>query len=407
MKKQYVFWVLMALMMYFCVVGVSTHILLFVEYLFDHPEQTADENAVSAKSVYPYPYVMYKAPPNLNETVTFPTNRDKPVQNHIITNQNGYRYTDFDPEPKPKSIRGFVLGGSVVFLGGTNETTISGYLEQKIKQAVNDPSVPVEVINAGFLGAVSEQELALFIHEIIDYKPDFIIVFDGYNDLVHPYQSHLSVGEPVHWKQYKELILEGKNIVKHIEKRSAFSNLMSSTWFGRNVLGAPSFTDSLNRLQENDDSLPDIVKRFYNHVSTNSVRIQLSPEELEELKRYIPSYKEVSDKLISNWFKISSIAMLNNTDAICILQPCDIFPNLHEENNLYGYVRDNVIELKKSNYKLGNNITVFDEFFYAIFQEEKLFWDAVHLYDEGNEIVAELMLHKIQQHQLLSKWIEN
>lgn len=407
MFKKYFFFVLMVSMTIFCMIGITTSFVLMVEYFKDTPvPPSIDEQHVSASSVYPYPYVMYKAPPNVDETVAFPTQRNEPVFNQIRTDHNGYRYSDFSKVPAPNSIRGFILGGSVVFLGNTNETTISGFLEQKIKSMV-DPSVPVEVINAGFLGAVSEQELALLVHELTDYNPDFIIVFDGYNDLIHPYQNHSSLGLPVHWKEYKELMLDGKEIVERIEHRSTFSNILSSTWFGREVLGAPSFTRTLEDSPDVDSDVPAIVEEFSNHIMVGNTERRFSKEELELIFQYVPTKEQTVHHLLSNWRQMSNIAMMNNMDALLILQPYNAFPIVFNQVNLYEYVREQLAPFTPHKATYKNQQATFHDFAALLRDQKELFWDGVHMYDEGNKVVAQHMFDIIQKENYLPKWIAN
>lgn len=409
MLKKYFFFVLMCCMTVFCLIGITTTFILILELFHDSPQKpSAGKQPVSASSVYPYPYVMYKAPPNVDEPVKFSTLKGEPVVNHIKTESHGFRYDAFSILPSPNSIRGFVLGGSVVFLGSTNESTISGYLEQMIESAVNNPSIPVEIINAGFLGAVSEQELALLVHELIQYRPDFIIVFDGYNDLIHPYQSHSSLGLPVHWKEYKELILDGKEIVEHIETRSTFSNLMSATWFGREVLGAPSFTRTLEEsVEQDEEDVPAVVREFSDCIMQGRTDRRFTKEEQRVIYQYIPNKEQVTHHYLSNWRQMSNIAMMNNMDALFILQPYSAFPVAFNETSLYEYVREQLAPFTPQKARYKNQAATFHDFV-GLFEDKKdLFWDGVHLYDEGNKLVAQHMFEIILQEDYLNKWVAN
>lgn len=90
------------------------------------------------------------------------------------------------PRAKPPGeIRIFIFGGSSVAGGGTGQhggTTIAGQLERLIAEANPFPGRKVRVVNAGVGGWFSAQELSLFALDVINYAPDMVIFFDGFND---------------------------------------------------------------------------------------------------------------------------------------------------------------------------------------------------------------------------------
>ena len=134
-------------------------------------------------------------------------------------NAQGFRDRDAVPLVKPQNeIRIFLLGGSTAFGYGSssNATTIGAQLEQRLQKRLQQqlaspqlykpnllPSDPEErkkyankpakikpgnyrVINAAVPGYASGNELAQVALEILKYKPDLIIVLDGYVDLMLP-----------------------------------------------------------------------------------------------------------------------------------------------------------------------------------------------------------------------------
>ena len=141
-------------------------------------------------------------------------------------NEQGFRDRDSIPLIKPKDeIRIVLLGGSTAFGYGSsgNEVTIGELLEarlqQRIKQQITSPQLyqsdapltveksetllePKEpnrsvkpkpprikqgkyrVINAAVPGYASGNELAQLALQLLNYKPDLVIVLDGYTDLM-------------------------------------------------------------------------------------------------------------------------------------------------------------------------------------------------------------------------------
>jgi lysophospholipase L1-like esterase len=132
-------------------------------------------------------------------------------------NEQGFRDRDPLPLAKPNNeIRIFLLGGSTAFGYGnsSNEATISEQLETRLKQRVaqqksspqmyRGEAIPTEaeqrklaltkppkikqgeyrVINAAVPGYASGNELAQLALQVLRYKPDLIIVLNGYPDLM-------------------------------------------------------------------------------------------------------------------------------------------------------------------------------------------------------------------------------
>ncbi|MCC0177636.1 SGNH/GDSL hydrolase family protein [Waterburya agarophytonicola K14] len=136
---------------------------------------------------------------------------------HWSINAEGFRDRDPISLAKPKDeIRVFLLGGSTAFGYGSpsNATTISEYLEQRLQKRLQQQKASPElykpdvlpfdkvekqkylakpakikpgnyrIINASVPGYTSGNELAQLALQILQYKPDLIVVLDGYEDLM-------------------------------------------------------------------------------------------------------------------------------------------------------------------------------------------------------------------------------
>ncbi len=134
-------------------------------------------------------------------------------------NEQGFRDDHPVPLEKPKDeIRIFLLGGSTAFgqWSDSNQRTIASKLEARLNERVDQQKrspekyrpipLPVykpelekaltlppkmregqyRVINAAVPGYASGNELAQLALEILPYSPDVVIVLDGYTDLVLP-----------------------------------------------------------------------------------------------------------------------------------------------------------------------------------------------------------------------------
>ena len=122
-----------------------------------------------------------------------PTQENIPNQHNEYVNINsfGFRGAEISKEKPENVYRIIMLGGSTLFGYGatSDETTIPGFLQQKFETTNSD--FKVEVINAGSSGAYSKTETLYVKHKLLDFDPDLIIVYDGWNDSRIPYTSHI------------------------------------------------------------------------------------------------------------------------------------------------------------------------------------------------------------------------
>ena len=98
-------------------------------------------------------------------------------------NSLGFRGPEFSEIKPSNTYRIFMVGGSTMFGAGatSDETTIPGILQKMFDIQRLDQNV--EVINAGFSGGNSNTELNLIEKKLLPYKPDLVIIYDGWNDL--------------------------------------------------------------------------------------------------------------------------------------------------------------------------------------------------------------------------------
>ena len=105
-------------------------------------------------------------------------------ENQSITiNSLGFRGDEFSVDKSDSTYRIFMLGGSTMFgYGATSDkTTIPGYLKEFFYRDYED--YDIEIINSGIQGADSFDELNLIKTKLLNYSPNMIIIYDGWNDL--------------------------------------------------------------------------------------------------------------------------------------------------------------------------------------------------------------------------------
>lgn len=95
------------------------------------------------------------------------------------TNSMGFRGKEFDPKIKPRKFRMFCVGGSTTACGmcAENETW-----PHRLQVYLDENNCDIEVINAGTLGWTSYQEFLLVKEELIHYKPDIVLLHQGWNE---------------------------------------------------------------------------------------------------------------------------------------------------------------------------------------------------------------------------------
>ncbi len=226
-KRQHKFsllWLLVSIALLLAVLELSTRIL--VDLSSKQEEQI--EGEADKTSAYRLKFVNENQQPDQ----TSPTDGNLVAQRSVSVgyqlignqknkywqiNEQGFRDRDPLPLAKPSNeIRIFLLGGSTAFGYGnsSNEATISEQLEARLNQRVaqqksspqmyRGEALPEDeeqrkialakppkikqgeyrVINAAVPGYASGNELAQLALQVLRYKPDLILVLDGYPDLM-------------------------------------------------------------------------------------------------------------------------------------------------------------------------------------------------------------------------------
>ncbi len=102
-----------------------------------------------------------------------------------FVNSMQFRYAREIEIPKPSNIcRIFLTGGSTAFGCGasSNETTIGGYLEAHLNEALRLRGIRCEVITAAAGAWSSTHERILIENRLVELEPDLVISFSGHND---------------------------------------------------------------------------------------------------------------------------------------------------------------------------------------------------------------------------------
>ena len=300
------------------------------------------------------PYLAFRMPPGFHSDT-------------ININSRGFRGKEFSAEKAPGTYRIIIVGGSgaMGYGSSSDDTAFSQVLENMLNDA--SKNMKFEVINAGLASAISAQELVLLVTELIDLKPDMVIVFDGFNDIVGSVINDRRPNYP--WR------------FETVEKALKVSP----------------------------------TKLFINKRLNNFRLTKLIIKKMEEIKK-----KEALDNLspnqagltayIGNIKKMAMIMRGLSIEPVFIMQPNLYFkkdPSSDEKEILaseppalesivkpmFLKAREELASLSKA-----DNVAFFD--FTGIFDgnPETIFFDSVHAGDRGQEIIAREILKLIAGH---------
>jgi len=214
----------------------------------------------------------------------------------LTTNELGHRSKKLDKK-KEGILRIAMVGGSTAFLGNKNDETIIGELSRLLTEL----GYEVEYINAATVGHISNQELSVLTHELIDLEPDIILSFDGYNDINHLYIQG-RVGWPgwkwnsIYYEYYpgkkkvseSDISLALANYLNNIEKMALISNL-----FGADYIAVLQPTTNFDRSICNSQSKLGARLLFYCLVTSKF-------EEWDTLKHHNSHYLGLGDLFSKN-----------------------------------------------------------------------------------------------------------
>lgn len=164
---------------------------------------------------------------------TFRTHRLNPdykLKSHSqkLHSKDGFRSdTEIKLQKDENTIRILMLGGSALYGLGSgsiypkndslkNSETISHRLQEKINRSFvsSGSQKRVEIINAGVISYMTFHHLVYLNQELLKYKPDWVINFDGNNDFYGDNPEYL------HWNDYT---YGSSQLVPHVNARDLFT----------------------------------------------------------------------------------------------------------------------------------------------------------------------------------------
>ncbi len=334
-------------------------------------------------------------------------------------NEQGFRDDSPLPLEKPKDeIRIFLLGGSTAFgqWSASNQATIANKLEARLNERVAQQKrspekyrpipLPVykpelekaltlppklregqyRIINAAVPGYTAGNELAQLALQILPYSPDAVIVLDGYPDLMLPSdKAQTDIPE-----------IDGflNNAPGHLwaSLTGQISDWITDTYLVKAIqywLLRPQPSVSQRSLVVTEKTAP-----LDQHLASDS----------KELQRRIGRYHQFHKQMVN-------LTTGSNIPLVIAVQPeitgrgsRQISPReqeiLKELGTIYQQrIQTSYTQLQKATQKLQdafpNNVKTL--YFYNIYENfpSRAFYDAVHLTEEGNALLAEKLYQAI------------
>lgn len=108
----------------------------------------------------------------------------KKNEGYLHVNSDNFRYDEMTKDKPDDVYRIFIVGGSTVF------DEPRPYEKSLVKQVENSlgkyyPDKKIQVINAGVNRYTSQHSLILYETKIVDYHPDLIVIYQGFNDMIN------------------------------------------------------------------------------------------------------------------------------------------------------------------------------------------------------------------------------
>lgn len=292
------------------------------------------------------------------------------INNKVVSvTPEGFR--GLGPEQKGNRKLAFVIGGSAAFGddASSDQTTISGYL--------NGLQQDYYFVNAGVPSWNSTQEFYRVGMQLLQYKPDLIVVYDGYNDasINHGNREQGSPFPPGTPESYNDIARWVDNI-----RAQPDAPLIKFNFSHLYVLTFPRTRDYLGE-----------------KLGKGGVGTAKSPVIIPMSRDWIESD---AASYLWNAGNMQRLAAARGTRLVIFSQPTSLLQFTVtdadreklgvDDNGLEPYMRQfhqYVLEHREPQLQFYDLSDLFDRF-YGKIPLTDLFTDPVHLTDQGNQIVA-------------------
>jgi lysophospholipase L1-like esterase len=290
------------------------------------------------------------------------------INNQVCSiSPGGYRGSD--PAWKGDRKLAFVLGGSAAFGHGcsSDTNTISGCL--------NRLQAGRYFVNAGVPSWNSLQEFYRLSLELVQHQPDLIVVFDGFNDAIvsyHHARENFSFppGTPESYEFLQQKVAEIKR-----RKKIVINARLSEFIF-------PRLARWINQATDTAKASPEAV----------AARLQSACQgNAEAYVRHIQLMQKVCDGYGVKLVVVAQPAFFLHQNTSEQSRTRLNYASQREFVDYYRAFTDRVLAAPKSGIRFADFTRLFDRKFKEVPLGD-VFVDQVHLFDKGNEMVAQEIL---------------
>ena len=291
-------------------------------------------------------------------------------EGETINIKNGIRFTNIPPQIKSQHKKFLFFGGSTTFGSGVNdENTYPSIFSNKVK---------LKAVNHGVSGYSSRQSLIALnnqyiTNERINLSKNFVVFYDGVNDVVHRCRNDTIGMSTQRENQIKNLFWNKKY---HFER--TFSQLI------------------------------DFTNAFVKRITKLMCKKKINVDKLYICDNNEFRAKEIASSLVKTWKVAFNIALANDDNFVAILQPV-AFTGTSKVNhlNLNSDINKEIGKQYKILYPLIKEYAKisklpFIDLTNALNVNDYVYIDFSHLSPLGNELVANSIIENIQK---LSKFI--
>jgi lysophospholipase L1-like esterase len=263
------------------------------------------------------------------------------------------------------------LGGSTM-LGSAispNNETIPGFFDQKIKNDFEN----VEIINAGVSGADSTNEWYYLKNYLLEYEPDMIVMYDGWNNVMNRNDPKTDITlEMLSSYTYHNLKNTESNFIREIKDTVLKWDIHILKHFGlllmeQKILNADSRLSAQSELNDDIQKVHSILNRDWNAlcelgIEKDFTSIFYIQPTLGTSQRTI---HEIEKSYLNDEIVIRDLEIIKKIS----LEEIDIFncPNMYDLRNTFEQ-----------------------------YDNQEIFDDAGHTNSVGNKIIAEKMYEEIK-----------
>lgn len=316
-----------------------------------------------------------------------------------ITNEQGFMSTGaknfyYPRQKNSNALRIIVLGGSTVMGQGAfvPEENLPAQIERVLKE--NKRKTSIEVINAGVGGYNSSQELLYLMSELVYYKPDIVIVYDGWND-----ESYNNIMLAEYGENFGFLKTSTHYMLEHrLENTYTVS--------GSALLFVRAIAISLNQKLENF-ALWTLTKRIFVKFTPIYRRKDVKNQKYNPLS--VTMYKENLELMIllSNYYEFKIAIFLQPIMGVdnkkYTIQENKWFYDISDIQIRRNFYKDARLMFRSLKDKFNSNGEVCIEDISLSFQDtaEMVYADSGHLLVSGNKIIAQNIVEHLNRCNLL------